>query len=79
MGKEYKIRKECIGSKLYHKVLNKHFTIDYGNEELYARLGLDVFEIPSKPKLNKDAKKTRKKRNKQSSGDGNGTNHDYES
>ena len=56
MKKELNIKKDLIGSKVFHKVLNRHFTIDYGNEDLYKRLGLNVFEAPSKPKLSKNVK-----------------------
>ena len=78
MSLKLKIKKEYVGSKVYHATLNKHFTIEEGNEELYEKLGLNVFEAKGKPKLKKDAKNT-KRRDKQPRGNGNRTNNDYKS
>lgn len=78
MSIKLKIKKEYIGSKVYHATLNKHFTIEEGNEKLYEKLGLNVFEAKGKPKLNKDVKNT-KRRNKQSGSNSNRTNNNYES
>lgn len=71
-----KIKKNLIGAKVFHVTLNKYFTIEEGNEELYQKLGLNVFETPSTPKLKKDAKKTTKKRNIKTSSDSDRTNND---
>lgn len=60
-----KIRKELIGSKVFHKVLNKYIEIEEGKEETYQKLGMDIFEETSKPKLqrNKNAKNTKRRNN----------------
>ncbi len=75
MKKKNELRKDVIGSKVYHAVLNKHFTIEYGSEDLYERLGLDVFKAPGKPKLKKDAK-NRKRSNDTTIRNSNGTDYD---
>lgn len=73
-----KLRKNVIGSKVYHPILNRNFLIEEGNEEQYYRLGLDVFVRPQKPKLQKNDK-TRKRRSKRDNSNGNGTNNDNKS
>ena len=50
------IRKKLIGSKVFHPILNKYILIEKGNEELYERLGMDVFTKRRKPKLQKNDK-----------------------
>lgn len=72
------IRKKLIGSKVYHKVLNRYFTIEVGNEELYERLGLDVFTKRRKPKLQKNDK-TKAKSDDNVHNDGNGIDDNFES
>lgn len=46
-----KIKKELIGSRVKSEILGKWYTIEEGNEELYASVGImHIFEI-EKPKL----------------------------
>lgn len=73
-----KLRKEIIGSKVYDPILNRNFVIEEGKEDIYYKLGLDVFVRPSKPKLQKNVK-NRKKRSKRVDSDSNGTNDNNES
>jgi len=51
-----KLKKELIGSKVWHSILNQYILIEEGNEEKYERLGMDVFEKKRKPKLQKAKK-----------------------
>jgi hypothetical protein len=73
-----KIKKEYIGSKKMHPILRKYFLIEEGKEELYARLGFDIFDKPKKPKLTKKTTKSnvktskRRSNNIRSNGDGTG-------
>ena len=62
-----------------HPILRKYFLIEEGKEDLYARLGLDVFETPKKPKLVKKDDKTRKRRSNNIRSNSNGTDNDSES
>jgi len=72
------IRKKLIGSKVFHKTLNRMILIEKGNEELYERLGMDVFTKRQKPKLQKNDK-TSKKRSNDLRNDSNGTDDNIES
>lgn len=51
-----KLRKDLIGSYVYHKILNRNILIEEGKEEMYEKLGLDVFTKRPKPKLTKNVK-----------------------
>ena len=64
-----KIKKELIGSKVFCSIIRQFILIEEGNENKYFKLGLDVFEKAKKPKLQKNAKNT-KKRDDVDSGDG---------
>lgn len=62
-----KIKPEFIGSQYYTKTLGRSIKIEEGKEKLYKALGFDIFE--------KNAT-SRKRKNEQSSNDGNGVNND---
>ena len=62
-----------------HPILRQYFLIEEGKEEFYARLGLDVFEAPAKPKLVKKDDKTRKRRSNNIRNNGNGADNDSKS
>jgi len=64
-----KIKKELIGSKVFSSIIRQFILIEEGNENKYFKMGLDVFEKAKKPKLQKNAKNT-KKRDDVDSGDG---------
>lgn len=75
-----KIKKEHIGTKKQHPILRSYFVIEEGKEDLYARLGFDIFEAPKKPKLEKKSNaKTRKRRGNNVHSDNNGTQDDNKS
>ena len=58
-----KIKTKYLGSKVYHPILEQMILIEKGNEERYAKLGLDIFVTPRKPKLQKkENAKTTKRR-----------------
>ena len=71
-----KLRKELIGSYVYHKILNRNILIEEGKEEMYEKLGLDVFTKRPKPKLTKNVK-DKKERHDDDNTDTNGIDDDF--
>lgn len=76
-----KLKKELIGSKVWHVILNQYILIEEGNEEKYERLGMDVFEKKRKPKLQKRKRndKDTSRRDNDIRDNGDGTDNDQQS
>jgi len=73
-----KIKKDLIGKRIKGGILNKWYTIEEGQEERYLKLGLlNIFEIDT-PLLTKNVK-DRKKSDKLTNSDSDGTNDDHSS
>jgi len=49
-----KIKSKYIGSKVFHPILRQFVKIEKGKEEIYLKMGLDIFSKPRKPKLQKN-------------------------
>ena len=65
-----KIKKEYIGSRVKSSILNKWYTIEEGQEELYASVGLmNIFEEEEPKIIKKKDVKNPKRSSKQSDSD----------
>jgi hypothetical protein len=73
-----KIKKELIGKRIKGGILNKWYTIEEGQEDRYLKLGLlNIFEVDT-PVLIKNVK-DRKKSDKLTNSDSDGTNDNHSS
>ena len=73
------IKKIYLGSKVFQPILRQFINIEKGNEEYYYKLGLDIFTVQAKPKLNKSNDKNSKKSSDFVRGNGDGIDDNIES
>jgi len=66
------IKKKYLGTKVFQPILRQFISIEKGNEERYEKLGLDIFTIQAKPKLNKSNDTNSKKSSDDVRGNGDG-------